>query len=266
LSILGLAWTNLPSVGAILAAMALIALVEAAVPLHARGRWHRLHLGPNLALTFVTFATNVFLNAGLLLLVGWCQAAGYGFLPWLKLDPTLAGGFGVVLLDFSFYIAHVAMHKVPALWKVHSVHHSDPVVDVTTTIRQHPIEGVIRYAFMATAACAGGVSVGAFMVYRVWSVSSGLMEHANLRLPPWLDRVLSPLTTWPNMHKIHHSRAASETDTNYGNIFPWFDWLLSTYTPSWRGTTVTCGLEGFDEPSLQTTSALLALPFKKRMA
>ena len=265
MSTLSLAWTNLSTIGAILAAMALIALVEAAVPLHARGQWHRLHLGPNLALTFVTFSTNAFLNAGLLLLLAWCQARGCGVLPWLKLDPLLAGGLGVVLLDFSFYVAHVAMHKVPALWKVHSVHHSDPVVDVTTTIRQHPIEGVLRYAFMAIAACAGGVGVGAFMVYRVWSALSGLMEHANLRLPRWLDRVLSLMTTWPNMHKVHHSRAASETDTNYGNIFPWFDWLLSTYTPSWRGTTVACGLEGFDEPSLQTTSGLLALPFKKTL-
>ena len=265
MSTLGLAWTSLSTIGTILGAMAPIALLEAAVPLHARGRLHRVHLGPNLALTFLTFATNVFLNAGLLLLLVEAQAAGRGFLPWLKLDPLLAAGFGVVLLDFSFYVAHVAMHKVPALWKVHSVHHSDPVVDVTTTIRQHPLEGVVRYAFMATFACAGGVGVGAFMVYRVWSALSGLMEHANLRLPRWLDRVLSLVTTWPHMHKVHHSRAASETDTNYGNIFPWFDWLLSTYTPSWRGTSVACGLEGFDEPSLQTTAGLLVLPFKKTM-
>jgi sterol desaturase/sphingolipid hydroxylase (fatty acid hydroxylase superfamily) len=258
-----LTWSSLSTIGAILAGMALLALVETAVPLHARGRDNRVHLGPNLALTFITFGTNVFLNAGLVLLLVQGQATGFGILPALNLHPMVAGGLAIVLLDFSFYVAHVAMHKVPALWRVHSVHHSDPVIDVTTTIRQHPIEGVIRYTFMAVAVCAGGVGVEAFMVYRVWSALSGLLEHANIRIPRWFDRMLVPLTTWPNMHKVHHSQSSSEADTNYGNIFPWFDWLLGTYTPSWRGTSVACGLDGYDAPALQTTTGLLALPFKK---
>jgi sterol desaturase/sphingolipid hydroxylase (fatty acid hydroxylase superfamily) len=93
----------------------------------------------------------------------------------------------VLALDLSFYVAHVAMHRVPAFWRSHRVHHSDPVIDVTTTIRQHPLEGLIRYAFMATFACAFGVGLGAFIVYRTWSVLNGLLEHANLRVPRWLE-------------------------------------------------------------------------------
>src|SRR6476660_4371478 len=101
--------SNLSTIGAILAVMAVIALVETAIPLHRRGRWHRVHLGPNLALTFITLATNVFLNGALLLMLVQLEVRGFGILRWVSLGPLAAGIVGVVALDFSFYLAHVAM-------------------------------------------------------------------------------------------------------------------------------------------------------------
>jgi sterol desaturase/sphingolipid hydroxylase (fatty acid hydroxylase superfamily) len=265
MTLLSILKTNLSAIGAILAVMAAAALLETAIPLHARGRWHRTHVGPNLALTFLTFATSFVFNGGLVLLLAWLAEHRFGLLRLLPLHPLAAGALAVVALDFSFYVAHVAMHKVPAFWRVHRVHHSDPVVDVTTTIRQHPLEGVIRYAFLAAFAGALGAGLGAFAIYRVWSAVNGLLEHANIRVPRRLDAALSLVTTWPNLHKIHHSRDVRETDSNYGNIFSWFDRLFGTYTPSWRGTAVACGLDGFDDPSVQTTSGLLAMPFSAPM-
>ena len=255
--------SGLSTVAVILAAMTLIALIETVIPLHPRTRWNSAHLAPNLALTFITLATSLFLNAALVLLLFRLQEAGFGLLRWLGLDTVAAGIIAVVVLDFSYYMAHVAMHKVPMLWKVHRVHHSDPAVDVTTTIRQHPAEGLIRYGFMAAFACALGAGLGAFAVYRVSSVLVGFLEHANIRLPRWLDRGLSFVTTWPNMHKVHHSRHSRETDTNYGNILSWFDRLFATFTPPNRGESVACGLDGLDEPAMQTTAGLLAMPFRK---
>src|SRR5262249_59116441 len=122
-------------------------------------------------------------------------------------------------------------------------------------------EGVIRYAYMAAFACALGASPGAFAVYRSWSALNGLLEHANVRVPPWLDSVLSLITTWPNMHKVHHSRTATETNTNYGNIFSLFDRLFWTFTPSEPRASVSYGLDGFDDPAAQTTAGLLSMPF-----
>ena len=168
----------------------------------------------------------------------------------------------MLVLDFSFYVAHVVMHKIVPLWRVHRVHHSDPAVDVTTTIRQHPAEGVIRYAFMAAFAIALGAPPAAFAVYRLWSALSGLLEHANVRLPVRVDSLLSLVVTSPNMHKVHHSRAAQQTDTNYGNIFSLWDRLFSTFTPASEGTQIVYGLDGFDHPKAQTTAGLLALPFR----
>jgi sterol desaturase/sphingolipid hydroxylase (fatty acid hydroxylase superfamily) len=256
---------SLPSsattIAAIFAGMALVASIEIAIPLHARGRWNRAHLGPNLALTLLAIATSAILNTGLLLALGGLRARGFGVLQGAALPPLLLGAIAVVVLDFSFYVAHVSMHKVPLFWRFHRVHHSDPAVDVTTTIRQHPGESVIRYAFLSAFAAALGAPPAAFAVYRAGSALNGLLEHASLRAPAWLDALLSRVTTWPHFHKVHHSRRPEETDTNYGNLFSVFDRLFRTSTPSARGANVAYGLEGFDDAAAQTTRGLLAMPF-----
>jgi sterol desaturase/sphingolipid hydroxylase (fatty acid hydroxylase superfamily) len=254
------------TVGVILAAMALLALVEAAIPLRARGRWNRAHLGPNLALTFLTFATNALFSGALVMALVRLETEGFGLLRLLALGPWVSAAVTVLALDLAFYVAHVAMHRIPAFWRFHGVHHSDPTVDVTTTIRQHPGESVIRYAFLAAAACALGASPGAFAVYRLAVALSGLLEHANFRVPPAVDRALSLAFTWPGMHKVHHSRDPRYTDTNYGNLVSWWDRLFATFTPAGRGADVAYGLDGLDDPATQTTAGLLVLPFRDAKA
>jgi len=250
------------TIGAVIVVMALLAGVEAVIPLRARGAWSRRHLGPNLMLMLITFATNAIFNTALVLLLEWQAAARIGVLHAFAPPPLATTAVVVLALDFAYYLAHVAMHSSPALWRYHCVHHSDPAVDVTTTIRQHPGEGVIRYVFMAAFALALGAPVEAFAIYRIWSALHGLLEHANVRMPRRLDTLLSLVVTTPNMHKVHHSRAVLQTNTNYGNLFSVFDRLFSTFTPSVRGTDVTYGLEGFDDESLQATRGLLMLPFR----
>lgn len=258
--------SNAPTVAYIAAGMAAVALVETIAPLRARAAANRAHVAPNLALTGLTFATNAVFNSALLLALMALQADGAGLLQRSKLPPLIAGAIAVVVLDLSFYVAHVAMHAVPGWWRIHRVHHSDPAVDVTTTIRQHPLEGVLRYAFMAAAALACGAPPAAFAVYRVWSALNGLLEHANIRMPQRIDTVLSSVVVTPNLHKVHHSRRPCETNTNYGNIFSLFDRLFATLTPSARGVAVVYGLDGLDDPTTQTTAGLLALPFRRDAA
>jgi sterol desaturase/sphingolipid hydroxylase (fatty acid hydroxylase superfamily) len=252
----------LHTVGLLLGMMAAVSLVEAAIPMRQLGPWGRLHRQPNLMLTAVTFATNLVFNTALVLGLVALRRHGLGLLNVLALPPVAAGIVAVVILDASFYACHVAMHALPGLWRFHAVHHCDPAVDVTTTIRQHPVEGAIRYAVMAVAAFLLGASPEAFGVYRVASAANGLLEHANLRAPRWLDRTLALITTWPHMHKIHHSRVPRQTNSNYGNLLSLWDRLFGTFTPSGAGTAVPYGLEGHDAAATQTTTGLLMLPFR----
>src|SRR5262249_35018422 len=103
----------------------------------------------------------------------------------------------------------------------------------------------------------------AFGVYRLASAVNGLLEHANVRAPRRLDWILSLVTSWPHMHKIHHSRTQAQTDTNYGNLLSLWDRLFGTFTPSGAGTTITYGRDGWDRPERQTTRALLTMPFRR---
>src|SRR5215475_12261836 len=143
--------STLLSAAFVLAATVVVAGVETVIPLRARGRWNRQHLGPNLAMTLITLASNILLAVPLVTVLFWLQARNLGVLRVLALPALPTAVLAIVLLDFATYVAHVAMHRVPALWRFHCVHHSEPAVDVTTALRQHPGETLIRYGFMAVA-------------------------------------------------------------------------------------------------------------------
>ena len=250
----------------VLAAMAVVAGVEAVIPLRARGVWNRQHLGPNLAMTLITVASNILLAVPLVIVLFWLKANGLGVLRLLALPALPTAVLAVVLLDFATYVAHVAMHRVPTLWRFHRVHHAEPAVDVTTALRQHPGETLIRYGFMAVGAIGLGVDPGTLALYRTWSALNALLEHANISLPTRLDRLLAFVVVSPNMHKVHHSRTEAFTNSNYGNIFSFFDRLLFSFTPAEYGRKIAYGLDGFDDPATQTTTGLLALPFSRARA
>ena len=251
------------TVGIILVAMAILALVELAIPLLPGRRGHREHLAPNLVLTLMTFATNAVFNALLVGTLAYLERRGFGLLAAFALSPALAAPLAILALDFSFYVCHVSMHELAPFWRYHRVHHADPALDVTTTIRQHPGEGVVRYAFLAAFAIPLGVSPSAFAVYRVTSVLSGLLEHANIRLPRRLDDALAIVFTWANFHKVHHSRDRRFTNTNFGNLVSLWDRMFATFTPAHAGASVAYGLDGFDDPATQSIRGVLALPFRE---
>ena len=254
---------SLSAIGLLLAAMAVLSLAETLIPLRPRDAWSRRHLVPNLGLTLLTLATTVVFNIPLVLGLFWLQSKGWGLFNAFGFPPFVALGGGVLALDLAWYVTHVSMHKAPALWRFHAVHHSDPAVDVTTTIRQHPGESVIRYLYLAAFGFAFGVSPAAFVIYRVWSALHGEFEHANLRLPQQLDAAITAVFSSPNMHKVHHSRDARLTNRNYSNIFSLWDRLGGTFTPSKHGLDIVYGLDGQDGESRQSTLGLLATPFRR---
>jgi sterol desaturase/sphingolipid hydroxylase (fatty acid hydroxylase superfamily) len=252
----------LRSAGAILAAMAALSLLETLLPLMRRPDRRRLHRAPNLALVVLTLALNLAFNAGAVLLAGWLGAQGFELLAGAALPPLAVWLIALVALDGSTWVCHRLLHAIPWLWRVHRVHHSDPLVDVTTTLRQHPFEGFVRFLFILAPAWALGLPAEAVAGYRALSALVGLAEHINVRLWHPLDRALSWLACTPNMHKLHHSRLPQETDSNFGNLFSLYDRVFRTFRPASPARAVDYGLAGLDDPGSQTLGALLRLPLR----
>jgi sterol desaturase/sphingolipid hydroxylase (fatty acid hydroxylase superfamily) len=246
----------------VLAAMALLSVVETVLPFFRKPASRRLHFIPNTALMALTLWLNLTLNAGAVLVAAWLTSRGLGLLSGAPLPPPATVLIGVIALDASTYVCHRLMHVLPALWRAHRVHHSDPLVDVTTALRFHPIETVWRFTCTVVPAWALGLPVEAVAIYRVVSVWVALLEHTNVKLWQPLDSALSLAVGTPNMHKVHHSRLAHEANTNYGNIFSLFDRMLGTFTPSARARSVDYGLGGYDDADSQQLRALLRLPFR----
>lgn len=245
--------------------MAIVAVLEIAIPLRARTHWNDAHLAPNLSLTLIFIVTNLFLTAALVVLLAWCAEAGVGLFNVWGMTGAAQIVAAILILDYQAYGVHVAMHEAGGLWRFHRVHHADPAVDVTTALRQHPGESLVRFASLAVFAVGMGVSVEALALYRLLSGLQALSEHANVRFPRRLDALVSLAIATPNYHKVHHSREAAETDTNYANIFSFWDRLFGTATPSSRGSTVCYGLDDVPDAD-QTALGLLALPFGARSA
>jgi sterol desaturase/sphingolipid hydroxylase (fatty acid hydroxylase superfamily) len=171
--------------------------------------------------------------------------------------------FGIVALDFAYgYFAHWAMHASPALWEYHRVHHSDPFVDVTTSYRTHPVESVWRHLWLFVTVWVFGVPAGAVVIFRVLSAVNGIFEHANIRVGPALDAAFSRVWVTPNMHKVHHSRDQTETNSNYGNLFTLHDRAFRTFLPTERALSVKYGLEDVDPAEIRSFGALIAMPWR----
>jgi len=173
----------------------------------------------------------------------------------------------IIVLDFSVgYLSHRTMHMWPAMWRFHQVHHSDLFVDVTTTYRTHPVETLWRFMFAIVPVWLLGVPAQAVVIQRLLQATNGILEHGNIRLWAPLDRVLSLFWVTPNVHKIHHSRLVSETNSNYANLLTIYDRLLGTYPPAERAQTVVYGLDDDRHLGQASFTGLVTIPFQRAEA
>jgi sterol desaturase/sphingolipid hydroxylase (fatty acid hydroxylase superfamily) len=244
-------------------ALALAIVIETVVPLRQQSR--RLHgrLPTNLALLGVTLGLGMLLNFALAIGAAYVQANGLGLLQMVGTGTVASFVLTLLALDGATYLVHRLLHQSPLLWRVHLVHHIDASVDATTAFRQHPVEGLIRFSFIAVPAWILGAPPVAVAMYRLLGSLNSVVEHANIRVPPWLDRLIVLIWVTPHMHKVHHSRERTQTDSNYANLFSFFDRMFGSYTSSSRGTSVAYGIDGYDAPEHHSLAAILWLPFRR---
>jgi sterol desaturase/sphingolipid hydroxylase (fatty acid hydroxylase superfamily) len=188
---------------------------------------------------------------------------GWGLLNVLTLPTWLAIVLAVVALDFIIYLQHVMFHAVPLFWRLHMVHHADHDFDISTGLRFHPLEALLSMGIKSAAVVLLGAPAAAVLLFEVVLNASSLFSHANARLPLWLDRAVRCVLVTPDMHRIHHSTDAEETNSNFGFNFAWWDFLLGTYRAQPRRShdVMSIGLTQFPDERVQRLPEMLLLPF-----
>ncbi len=157
------------------------------------------------------------------------QRLGWGLFNNVAVSGWLAVVLSVVGLDLVIYLQHVMFHAVPALWRLHRVHHADPDFDVTTGVRFHTLEIALSMGIKAAAILLLGPPPLAVLIFEVLLNATSMFSHSNVRMPAWLDGMLRLVVVTPDMHRVHHSEIVEETNSNYGFNLPWWDFLLGTY-------------------------------------
>ncbi len=149
---------------------------------------------------------------------------------WPIADPWLSFVTAFLLLDFFNYAVHRCQHAVPFLWRFHALHHSDPDVDVTTSVRHHPIEYLIAAGVYWLAVLALGIPAIVVFSHALAVFAAAAVTHGNISLPEWLERLLRPVVITLDLHLVHHSIEFSRENWNYGAVLSIWDRLFGTYT------------------------------------
>ncbi|HEX5998281.1 MAG TPA: sterol desaturase family protein [Hyphomicrobiaceae bacterium] len=192
------------------------------------------------------------------------EARGWGLIPALGLPAWAAVPLAVMALDLAIYLQHVLFHAVPALWRLHRMHHADTEIDVTTGARFHPIEIGLSMAIKLGAIAALGTPAVAVLLFEVLLNATSMFNHSNVRMPVWLDRVLRWIVVTPDMHRVHHSILVRETNSNFGFNLPWWDRLFGTYRdqPAAGHAAMTIGIDQFRDLAEQRLDKMLTQPFR----
>jgi len=189
---------------------------------------------------------------------------GWGLFNLLTLPFWFEIVAAVLLLDLAIYLQHILMHRAPLLWRLHRVHHADLDIDLTTGSRFHTIEIIVSMLIKGVVILLLGPALIAVLVFEVLLNGMAIFNHANVSLPPAVERVVRYLLVTPDMHRVHHSTVKRETDSNYGFNLSIWDRMFSTYIdqPEMGHDKMTIGIAEFrDAKQVDQLPGMLALPF-----
>jgi sterol desaturase/sphingolipid hydroxylase (fatty acid hydroxylase superfamily) len=242
---------------------AVMALWELAVPRRRLSVGKPLRWASNLGLVVLnTIVLRIVLPMGAIGVAAFVDEHGWGLFNYLDV-PWAAVTLSVIALDLAIYLQHVMFHAVPILWRLHMVHHADLDFDVSTGLRFHTIEILLSIGIKLAAIVLLGAPAMAVLIFEVLLNATSMFNHANARVPFWLDRLVRLLVVTPDMHRVHHSVIAQETNSNFGFNLPWWDFLFGTYRaePAAGHDGMTIGLSQFrNERQVDRLPAMLVMP------
>ncbi len=235
-------WEEAPLVVMVAGLVILLALEQGIPAMPGRsGVWR--HRAWNLGLGTINAVALGLLAAPLLRWATvWAEARGIGLARVLSLPEAVAIGLALVAFDGWMYLWHRANHVVPLLWRFHRLHHSDPAMDATTTVRFHPGELAISTLLRLAVLPVLGLRIEHLLVYEVVLFPVILFHHSNVRFPEKIDRVVRTVLVTPAMHRVHHSKRQIETDSNYGSVLSIWDRLGRSFRRRRDGSAIEFGL------------------------
>jgi sterol desaturase/sphingolipid hydroxylase (fatty acid hydroxylase superfamily) len=188
------------------------------------------HAVVNMGFTVIHLVIHTFLAILIIKLSDWCQQREFGMVYWFNANTLGSIIISFLALDFfGGWLVHITEHKVPLLWRFHVIHHADNNVDVTTGLRHHPGESLLRGLFFFIGIILSGAPMYAVMIFQTLLILATAFTHANISLPLWLDKMISWVLVSPNMHKVHHHWKQPFTDSNYGAVLAIWDRLFGTF-------------------------------------
>ncbi|MGI9168323.1 MAG: sterol desaturase family protein [Pyrinomonadaceae bacterium] len=192
------------------------------------------------------------------------ESRRWGLLKRVRFPVWLEVTLAVVLMDYTLYVWHVLMHRVPFLWRFHVVHHADLDLDASTALRFHAGEIVIATGWRVCQVMLIGVSPLSLSVWQAFLMFSVLFHHSNVRLPIEVERKLNPVFVTPRMHGIHHSIVAEERNANWSSGLTIWDRLHGTLRLNVPQDKVTIGVPDYRQPEEVSLVAMLKLPFREQ--
>lgn len=244
---------------------ALMALLELLIPFRREASQRASRWPANIGIVVIdSLLVRLVAPAGAVSIAFFAETKGIGLLNSVALPGWAEVLAAVLVLDFAIWAQHLVFHKVPMLWRLHRMHHADTGYDVTTALRFHPIEILLSLGIKAAMILLIGAPALAVMIFEVLLNATAMFNHANVRLPDGLDRLLRLIVVTPGMHRVHHSTVQAETDSNYGFNSPWWDRLFGTYraAPSAGEDGMVFGLETFRAPEERGFLRMLTQPFR----
>jgi len=218
------------------------------------------HFLNNAVFQIIFFGLNIIIAAIQVSLLKWSNANNFGLFHHLAVPFWLQIILAIAALDLSSYWVHRTSHRLPLLWRLHRVHHSDNNLDTSSFFRGHPLEGFTFGSGFLLTAMLLGLEMNVFIFYFIAVLPVLIIQHSNIETPLWIDKTFGRIFTTPNLHKIHHHRDQHFTDSNYADIFILWDKLFGTYTYA-PVSEIEFGLREFDGAGKQTWWYLLISPF-----
>ena len=219
----------------------------------------------NLALVFLnTLILRIIFPAAAVGMALFVSSQGWGLFNFYQLPFVLVLLLSLIALDLVIYMQHVMVHAIPLLWRLHRVHHADLDYDVTTGSRFHPLEIILSMLIKFAAIAVLGPPVVAVIIFEVLLNALAMFNHANVRMPLAIDRILRFFIVTPDMHRVHHSVEDNETNSNFGFNLSLWDRIFGTYIaqPRKGHEQMEIGIRVYRDPKqVDRLDGMLLLPF-----